>query len=307
MLTYYLAGASLKAFSASEMMTRAYSSLSSLKRKHLPSKVVIEQKYIDRTQSLIDIARRHGFIHDGMKVFELGTGWIHWESLVIRNEANCECLLYDVVDKRDLVKLRRALAALSDPETRRRLGFCDDTVASTLRELASASDFQTIYDRLGFTYRLDPDGSLDGIEPNSFDLVLSSDVFEHLPHADIPRILRRLREIMTPDGWAYHQVVLIDHLRIYAKSAHPKQYLAYDQTHWDRYFSNGVQYINRVQLPGWRKMLAEAGLEIVEELRSNIVDLSRLPISRDFAEVPAEDLACGVVQFVLRRSRGTQA
>ena len=307
MLTYYLTAAALKAFSASDWTIRAYSSLSGLKRKYLPSDVVLEDKYLDRTQSFLEIARRYGFISNGMQVFELGTGWIHWEALVVSNEADCDCMLYDVVDKRDLVKLRRVLAALCNLPTRRRLGFRDDALVPVLRDLASAPNFQAVYNRLGFSYRLDPTGGLHGIKSDLFDLVISSDVFEHLPYSDIPHILRRLREIMKPDGWAYHQIVLSDHLRIYAKSVHPKQYLAYDQDHWDRFLSNGVQYINRVQLPEWRRMIRDAGLEIVEEIPSNLAELSGLPISPCFADTPPEDLACGVVQFVLRRSRNSSA
>ena len=307
MLAYYLSAAALKVFSTNDFMTRAYSSLSGAKRKYLPSDVVLEEKYLDRTESFLDIARRHGFIRDGIKVFELGTGWIHWEALVVRNEAECTSLLYDVVDKRDPSKLRRVLAALCDLQTRRRLGFRNDALIPVLRDLTDARDFESIYARLGFSYMLDPVGRLDGIESDQFDLVISSDVFEHLPYADIPHILRRLREIMAPDGWAYHQVVLVDHLRIYAKSVHPKQYLAYDQAYWDRFLSNGVQYINRVQLPEWREMIRDAGLEIVEELPSNLANLDGLPISSDFAGIATEDLACGVVQFVLRRSHPTPA
>ena len=76
MLAYYLSAAALKVFSTNDFMTRAYSSLSGAKRKYLPSDVVLEEMYIDRTERFLDIDRPQGFICNVIKFFELGTGWL---------------------------------------------------------------------------------------------------------------------------------------------------------------------------------------------------------------------------------------
>ena len=104
-----------------------------------------------------------------------------------------------------------------------------------------------------------------------------------------------------PGAWAYHQIVLTDHLKIYVKSIHTKQYLSYTTAHWNKYLSNGVQYINRVQLPEWRTLITNSGFRIVEERNIGICDLSELTINSEFAAVPSKDLECTVVQFLLQK------
>ena len=153
----------------------------------------------------------------------------------------------------------------------------------------------------GFTYQLDPEGRFQNLSENQFDLVVSSDVFEHLPYDLIPGILENLYKISKPGTWAYHQIVLTDHLKIYAKSIHAKQYLSYSNQHWNRYLSNSIQYINRVQLPEWRTLISNAGFRIVDERHIGRCVLSELVISPVFSIVPRQDLECTVVQFLLQK------
>lgn len=301
MLKYYFVALILKVFSFNSSTENFYRSVANKKRKYFPSAGDISWKYFFRTEKLFALLRDHDILHNDMKVFELGTGWVHWESTMIRNEVDCTAVLYDVVDNRDIQKYRRVLAELSDLERRKKLDLTRDSLGNLMTEVSKRTDFQSIYADLGFSYLLDPKGRFPGLDENQFDLVISSDVFEHLPYALIPNILNNLYRISKPGAWAYHQIVLTDHLKIYAKSIHAKQYLSYTTAHWNRFLSNGVQYINRVQLREWRELMSGAGFRIVEERQIGTCDLSGLDISPEFSAVPHKDLECTVVQFLLQK------
>src|SRR5690606_4011396 len=117
---------------------------------------------------------------------------------------------------------------------------------------------------LGFEYVVDPAGSLAGVS-GKFDIIVSSDVLEHVPRKNIPELLRAQAGLLKKGGVAYHQIVLFDHLRLYAPDAHPKQYLAYPEAVWRRWFDNRVQHQNRIQMPEWREHFRKAGLRLLEE------------------------------------------
>lgn len=48
-------------------------------------------------------------------------------------------------------------------------------------------------------------------EPQSFDLILSSAVLEHVPAADLRQIAAHFRKLLRPSGLAYHNVDYSDH------------------------------------------------------------------------------------------------
>ena len=301
MYRYYIAAIILKFFSLSHTTRRVYRFVANFKRRFLPSHNEISWKYVYRTDKFLSLLRDHNVLRDNLRVFELGTGWVHWEATIIRNEIDCTALLYDVVDNRDLQRYRRVLSEIQKPDRRAQLDLKRSATEELMREASKLSDFDSIYERLGFAYCLDPEGKFSDLNDPEFDLVLSSDVFEHLPYEDIPNILDHLYEITKPGAWAYHQIVLTDHLKMYAKSIHPKQYLAYKNEHWNRYLSNGIQYINRVQIPEWRKFISKSGFSIAEERRVGHCDLSGFAVSSEFEGVSSEDLECTVVQFLLQK------
>lgn len=300
MIKYYATAMALKAFSLTPAARNTYHRVSKLRQKHL-AKTEIGKKYFFRTTLFLELLRKHGVLRDGLNVFELGTGWVHWEALMLRNEIACTAMLYDVVDNRDQARLVRILHALTDPAIRRRLDITNDDLIPVLDSVSADEPIESIYEKLGFSYHVDPSGLLKGVPDLHYDLVVSSDVFEHLYRPDIPEILSRLTAIMKPGSFALHQIVLNDHLRYYAKNTHPKQYLAYADDHWEKYLSNKVQYINRVQLPEWRTRFEASGVHLIEERSLGKCDPTTLRVDRAYAGIPKEDLACTVVQFLVQK------
>lgn len=299
-ISYYSVAWSLKLFSVNDLTKRFYRWLGNL-RNAVREETSIAGKYYFRTPAFLDMLRRHDVCTPGMNAFELGTGFVHWEAMMLRMEVNCTVTLYDVWDNRTFNRFQSYLCQLTDNDVRNRLQVGNAISDVALDGTASVANFEAAYRRLGFDYRLDPSGLLTGVKNDAYDLVVSSDVGEHLSLEDIPDIIERTYDILKPGGWVYHQIVLADHLKIYAHSVHPKQYLSYSKEHYARYLNNGVQYINQVQIPEWRALFEKAGFEIVEVDRVSTSDLSAIDIHPDWRDVAEDDLACTVVQFLLRK------
>ncbi len=300
MLSYYATALALKAFSINGYSEQLYRSLGNA-RNAIKSETEIAVKYYFRTPIFLETLRRHNVLKPGIKALEIGTGFVHWEALVLRNEIPCDVQLYDIWDNRTYHRFQSYARHLANPQVRERLGLSVPENQKMMEEVLALPDFDAVYRRLGFDYKLDPSGLLQGVDDTAFDLVVSSDVGEHLRREDIPAIIRGSFEVLKPGGWAFHQVCLVDHLRIYAGSTHPKQYLSFSKAHYARYLNNGVQYINQVQVPEWKAMFEGAGFEIAALDRIGTADLTGLSIHPDWSGISEEDLSCTVVVFMVRK------
>jgi hypothetical protein len=302
MLTYRATALSLKAFSLNQATRSAYRTIGNViggKRR----KGGVQSHYLTRADQNLAYIEQHGGIRDGMKVMELGTGWVHWEALFQRAFYEVETTVFDVWDNRQfdgflthVTALRSALPNLTprDPQRVARAADLLDTVAR-------CRSFDEAYKILGFTYLLAPDGSLDSLPDASLDLVFSSDVMEHIPDAAMPTLARSLMRVVKPGGMVAQQIVPSDHLCIYAKKAHKKAYLEFSDTQWSRWFENDVQYQNRWQQSDFRRVFNEAGFEIMAEAIIDRVDTSDLKIADRWAGYPREDLDATVTRMLVRR------
>jgi predicted SAM-dependent methyltransferase len=300
-MRYRAAALALQAFSANNVTRWCYRRLGDLRnRMERPGQPIL-QKYYFRTENFLRMLRRHGALRPGMRFLEMGTGWVHWEATMVRNEVAAHGVLYDVWDNRSLPRFRNYVRQLADPAVRARLGLTAPAGAALMAQVAQVQDFTEAYRLCDFEYVVDPEGLMRSLPEESFDLIVSSDVGEHLPRAAVADILRRSFALLKPGGIAYHQIVLTDHLGIYARNIHPKEYLRFDRETYDRRYGNAIQYINLIQIPEWRALFTESGFEIVEMERIGMSDLSNLPVHPAWRDVSAEDLSCTVVQFLLRR------
>ena len=101
MIKYALATAALKGFSLTPGTRTAYRRFGNvvetarrLRHEEVPN------YYIDEAVRLSRFTQTYEAISDGDRVFELGTGFVHWESLVVKLFADVRLTMFDVVDNR---------------------------------------------------------------------------------------------------------------------------------------------------------------------------------------------------------------
>lgn len=302
MFRYVAAATALRLFSINQTTRRSYRALGNFVGAR-GRKTSVKGHYVQRAQENLAFIESIDAISDGMTVMELGTGWVHWEALFTRAFYDVRLILFDVWDNRQFAgfakyaeHLRDYLIANPGYRPQRR-----DKAIALLNAVPRCTSFEAVYDVLGAIYIIDPQGSLEQIDDASVDLVISSDVLEHVDADAVPLLGRDLFRILAKGGVAAHQIVEADHLRIYDSSVHPKQYLRYSDASWNLLFQNRVQYINRLQHSDYVKAFAAAGFEIAASKIHTRCDSSLLKVADRFKDYDRDDLDAAVTRLAVRR------
>jgi SAM-dependent methyltransferase len=307
MLRYAAATAALRVLAATPAGRRAYRLLSQTVGARRRERRGLHVMYVERARDFLGLVREFELIHDGDRLLELGTGWMHWEATVLRLFYDVSVTLFDVVDNRQLGAYRRCfeqLAPLLD-------GFDADPTAvrrarARIEQISRASSFDELYAAFGFRYVVEPSGSLQGFEGASFSSVYSVNTLEHVQRDILPEFVRDLFRICAPGGSCVQRIDLGDHVSYYDQSVSRKHYLHYSDRTWALLFQNQLQYINRVQRPEWLALFREAGFELLAERRESIsIDARR--VARQYRPLTTQDLECkGLTGVWIKRAREAQ-
>jgi hypothetical protein len=155
-------------------------------------------------------------------------------------------------------ELRRALPELGVPTAR------IAAAEQLLDGLVAARSFEEAYAILGAEYIVESDGSLTGLASESYSLILSLSVLEHVRLDILPKVMAETHRLLHPGGYAVHQFDLSDHYSHFDPKASRKNYLRFSPATWDRWLSSRVMYINRVQRPQWDEIFRQADFEILD-------------------------------------------
>ncbi len=303
MVRYYLAAAALKSLSANTWTRRFY-------RDVVGNRLGARQRlqrglgdhHIRRAQELVELSRRHGMLRDGLRMLELGSGWMHFYAIVMRMWVDVRVTLVDVWDNRQFDALQSVFAEFErrldevfafTPEQRAR-------AAAVLAEVRTSTSYDDLYQRLGFDFALDPNGVHGWLPDASYDLAFSFDVLEHVHRDAVPPLLDNLTRLLKPGGLQIHNIGIHDHLTNYDGSMSWKHYLRYPDPVWRRFFENEVQYINRIQRTDWLERFRNSGAIVLEE-RPETCPLEGVRIHPQFSTLDRTDLACIALTVVARK------
>lgn len=302
MVKYIAVGFCLKCFSCGSLMRRFYRQLGNQVGGKSRRTGPMPAYYPDRVKRILRLNRAHGFVKNGDRILELGTGWLHWEALTLRLFYDIEAVLYDVWDNRQfdgmknyLRQLRPLLGdgfGLSPAELQR--------AHSVMDQIERVASFEELYRLLGFEYAVESTGSLSRFRDDSFQLVVSGGVLEHVNRAALPELTKETYRVLKPGGWAVHSIDTSDHLSHYDASVSKKRYVGFSETTWRLVCDNEVQAINRVQKGEWLHLFKSAGFNLVEE-EYREVDISQLKIAPKFAGMDRRDLATTAVRLTMRK------
>lgn len=308
MIKYVMTAAALKLFSATPQTRQGYRLLGNTLGQRRRINAGLDRRYVERVKRLLQWCEQYQAIHKGDQLLEIGTGWLHWESTMIRLFYDVEITLLDVWDNRQLQAYKSHYAQLAeiidkefDLDAARR-----ERVHDLLYAIARANSFDDIYRLLGFRYVLSPDGTLTQFQDQSFALIFSSNVLEHVAASILSAFIQDFQRLLKPGGYSMHQIDLGDHLSYYDGKASLKNYLRYSNGVWRRYFENDVQYFNRVQRSDWLALYAQAGLELVAE-ESIYTDIGSISIDRQFTHMDQQDLRCWTLRVVHTKPRPDMA
>lgn len=301
MIKYITTAVALKCFSSTPATRSLYRSLGNRVGNQRRGAGKIPSYYVDRLKRMLRLNKQFNLVKDGDHILELGTGWLHWEALTLRLFYDIKATLYDVWDNRQLGglknnigQLRPMLAdfGLTPAELKRSQSIID--------AILKVNTFDELYQLMDFEYVVHPTGSLEMFKDNSYQLVVSGGVLEHVYRDAIPLLIKETRRILKPGAWAVHSIDTADHLEHYDPSVSAKKYLTYSEATWKWFFQNDLQYINRLQRGEWLKLFRDGGFELVEE-EARRVDISKLKIAPRFAGMEKGDLECTVLRLTMKK------
>jgi SAM-dependent methyltransferase len=300
-IKYALATAALKGFSLSPGTRTAYrhfgnavETVRRLRHADLPD------QYIKEAVRLSRFTQTYEPFSDGDRVFELGTGFVHWDSIVVRLFADVRLTMFDVVDDRLWRVFPKYLMALR--EALPQLGLAGDRQATAYQlidRVLGAGSFEEAYEVLGAEYIMDANASMASLESESYATVVSLAVLEHVRAEILPHVIADTYRLLRPGGYAVHTIDLTDHYFYLDSTMPPKNYLRFSPATWERWLSSRVMYINRVQRPEWDAIFKQANFEIVD------CEITREPLG-DITVHPSYGLSSDDAQtmelhYILRR------
>ncbi len=303
MVKYIMTAATLKMFSISSQTRWVYRQLGNTLGQRRRIQRGLGRPRLVRAKKILELCKRHHAIQHGDRLLEVGTGWVHWESTIIRLFYDVEITLFDVWDNRHLEAYKHHLWQLEqivDSELDMN-PVQQERVHGLLRAISKANSFDDIYKLLGFSYVINPSGTLKQFQNESFALIFSCNVLEHVDRDILPEFTQDFHRLLKPGGYSIHQIDPGDHLAYYDKSVSLKNYLRYSDNVWRRYFENQVQYFNRVQRPEWLALFQKAGFETIEE-ESVSVDIGTMKIDKSYEGLEKQDLQCISLNVVHKKS-----
>lgn len=301
MIRYFMIACALKLFSLSVQTKKLYRFLGNTLGARKRARAGLPKSYIDRAKWILSVFERHKIEHEGIRLLELGTGWVHWESTILRLFYNAQFTLFDVWDNRQLGAFKTYVSELHDLLGREIgvLGLRHGEVRDLLEAIAAVNSFAELYHLLGFEYIVEPTGTLRTLEQGIYDACFSVNVLEHVNRTIAPEYVKDLYSLLKPGGYSFQVIDISDHLANYDRSVCRKNYLKYSDAVWRLCFENSVQYFNRIQRGEWLCLFRQAGFELLEE--ESLFQPVRVTINKDYKGLDRKDIECVVLKMVHRK------
>jgi SAM-dependent methyltransferase len=302
MVRYVSTALALKCFSATPATRSLYRTIGNRVGQRRRSSGKMPGYYFERVKRIVRLVNEHQILRDGDRVMEIGTGWLHWEALTVRLFWDIEAVLYDVWDNRQLGGLKNYCQQLGPMIDAGNIGLSRsqvDRAQALLRAITLAKSFEELYQLLGFRYVVEATGSLEQFRNDTFQVVVSGGVLEHVTREAVPMLVCEMRRILKPGGWAVHSIDTADHLSHYDATVPTKYYLSVPEPTWKRMFENKVQYINRLQRSEWLRLFADEDFTLIDEDGSRI-DLGSSKLAPPYSAMDREDLERTVLRFAFQ-------
>jgi hypothetical protein len=302
MLNYIIAASGLKLFSLSPQTRNLYRRMGNVLGANQRISIGLPPYYVERGLELINIIQNYNIIQPGDRLLEIGTGWLHWESIFIRLFFDVKVILFDVWDNRQLKPLKNYVGRLDQLIDQKTSLSSEKSrqIHDLIKGILNVTTFPELYNLLGFEYIVDSKGTLQAFQSESYDTIYSTDVLEHVHRNTLPEYVHDIGRLLKPGGYSIQKIDMHDHLSFYDKDASVKNYLRYSNKVWKYYFENKVQYFNLVQRSEWLELFNKAGLELINE-NVRQADISSLRINEQFRHLSKQDLECASIRIVHRK------
>jgi len=237
--------------------------------------------------------RRAGAPGSGFRYLEIGPGESLSTAIVAWAFGASGGALVDAGDfaVRDLESYRPLIDRLSRRATVR-----------NVRPLESVASFGALLEAVNAVVRTDGVDGLKSLPADSFDLIFSQAVLEHVPLGSFGVLARELYRLQKISGLGSHRIDFKDHLQ---GSLHN---LRFSEGVWEKpwFAARSGFYTNRLRLSAVVRAFEEAGFAVAVTERDTwtALPLPRAKLAAPFCDLPEDELKTSGAVLVLTKGRG---
>lgn len=266
--------------------------------------------YLHRTFELVDLIHDAGGSVEDAEVVEIGTGWRPFLPFVFSLLGARSVRTLDVNPWLSLEYARETwqsleprLAELAERGNVR----LSDVQRRYARVNAEVESLVELLTPLNIQYLYPGDARQTGLADNSIDLIVSSNVLEHIPAEILLAIHQESRRILHPEGLAVHRFNPQDHYSTVDGRVTHVNFLQFSEQEWHWYGGSGLAYHNRLRAPQQRQLFLEAGLDLdivrerIDSRSLQLIQQNAIKVHPDFHQFSPEELAVDYMWVVARQ------
>lgn len=265
---------------------------------------------LTRAYELVELTRSAGGSLSGVTCVEVGTGWRPFVPFVLALAGAGRVVTIDVNPWLTLDYAReswRSLASRLDEIA----AYCDISESEVRQRYArvnpDADSLGLLFAPLGIEYVYPGDARDVPLPTGSVDLVVSSNVLEHIPREIQQAIHSESHRLLRSGGLAVHRFNPQDHYSTVDGRITNANFLKYSSRAWHWYGGSGLAYHNRLRSRDYYEMFAQAGLDVVisrertDEPSLAAIRDGRLRVHPDFRKYSPEELAVDYMWLACRK------
>ncbi len=251
----------------------------------------------------VAMIRQAGGQIEGVRVLEIGSGWIPVAPLIYRIAGAREVVLSDQHRLLHPRSVQAAAAFLLERSDRiaSGLGVAEARVAEVLN-VPLSDGLDAMLGALGLTYVVPLNGdTLMG----EIDLAYSHTVLEHIPPAALAEIFALVRARLRKGGVFCNGIDNSDHRRSYDERLPIVDFLRYSDLAWGMQCINPQDYTNRLRHSDYVDLLTQAGFSLLDTqvhvAQDALARIDPQELPERFRNKSAEDL-CTTWSLMLARA-----
>lgn len=255
---------------------------------------------LNRAFELVDLCRDASGEIAGAEVMEIGTGWRPLVPFVF-SLAGAKCVT--TIDVNPWLTMSYALEtwqALGNrlEEIAARTGAALEDVEKKYRAVdCGVAGLAPFLSQTGVRYIYPGDARETGLAANSIDLIVSSNVLEHIPLDVQTAIHSEAFRVLKSNGLSLHRFNPQDHYSTVDAEITNANFLQFSSQAWNWYGGSGLAYHNRLRSRDYREMFERTGFELkvcrerVDERSLNAIQSGALVVSEEFSRYSPTELA----------------
>ncbi|HWL06828.1 MAG TPA: methyltransferase domain-containing protein [Planctomicrobium sp.] len=270
------------------------------------------QRDLDRAFELVDLIHQCGQSVEQRTCLEIGTGWRPLVPFVLTLGGAARVITVDVNPWLTSGYARETWLALEDRleeiAAQCQVPFADvQTRYQAMSKNITSPNLEQILRPMRIQYVYPGDARATGMPAESFDLVLSSNVLEHIPRDIQTDIHRESCRVLRPNGLAVHRFNPQDHYSTVDSAITNGNFLQYSEKEWNWYGGSGLAYHNRLRSRDYREMFEETGFELsvcrerIDPVTLDAIQQGRLQVHSEFSKYTPEELSVDYMWVVGRK------